>query len=108
MHAAVAQSLWQSVTITPSDEFHLHRLNAAALPQACLQLARELHFRSSFVDSIQDRCPHAPGYLAHLSEPSSEGEDEDLRYDFEPFEDLAPGAEAVLRRLDDNQLHTFR
>lgn len=109
LHADVANPLWQSVTIRASSEFDLHRLDTATLPQAGLQLARELHFRSSFEYVTTNRCPHAQNYLDEKPlEFSSEGKDGDEDPGVEPFEHLAQKAKAVLQRLEDNQLHTFR
>lgn len=108
-HADVANPLWQSVTIRASSEFDLHRLNTTALPQVGLQLARELHFRSSFEYVTQNRCPHAENYLDEKPlEFSSEGKDGDEDPNVELFERLTQKAKAVLQRLEDNQLHTFR
>ncbi|KAI0376289.1 hypothetical protein F5Y04DRAFT_266653 [Hypomontagnella monticulosa] len=110
LHAVVAKTLWHSITIRPLTEYDLHRLSAKTLPQTCLQLARELHFRSSFEFVTRDRCPHSLNYL--YDEPSEvsskyEDEDEDEDPDVEPFERLAQKTKALLQRLEDNQLHTF-
>jgi hypothetical protein len=92
MHAAVARTLWQSVTIRASNEYALHRVAAADLPVSCLQLVRKLHFQSQIHYNTWKRCPHELDNEKHLSR----------------FNRLSKRAESLLGRLEDGQLRGFR
>lgn len=106
--AAVAHILWHFITIMPSSEYNLHRLNTIALPQTGLQLARELHFRASFTLTRRHRCSHMVNDFDEQPDSLLESDDKATDPDTEPFEQLTQKTVAVLRRLEYNQLKAFR
>ncbi|KID73422.1 ATPase family AAA domain-containing protein 3C [Metarhizium brunneum] len=113
MHELVASKLWQSVAIKPRSEYDLHRISVAAFPQSCLQLAKEVHFRSEVQYATIRRCPHAKDH----GDPwrSDDDDDDDINAEYNNDEDsddlrfvcLTKKAESLLRRLEDTQLRSF-
>lgn len=113
MHAVVSKALWRSVTIEPWSEYHLHRIAVAALPQARLQLATQLHFRSDVLYSTKERCPHVrddenPWNTDDEDEFEAKYEDEDEYKDWPRFDRLTQKAKTVLGKLENGQLQSFR
>lgn len=112
MHAAVATTLWRSITIQTWREDCLHSIEVADLPQAYLQLATQLHFHSSIEYVTSKRCPHAHdydnGWNSDSDEVTTEEEDGDEPVDQLPFDRLSQRVKNVLGRLNDDQLRSFR
>lgn len=123
LHKLVAKTLWHSVTVKPPSEFELQRFPAASLPQTCLQLATQLHFRSEIRHAITKRCPHQQDIDSSLfgfdekdldseydtddTGDTDDTDDTDDDHDQPRFDLLSARVESLLVRLEANQLHSF-
>ncbi|KAK7928614.1 hypothetical protein PG985_005612 [Apiospora marii] len=109
-NAAVANLVWQSITIEPYSEDELHRIETTGLQLHCFELATQLHLRSSFGYVTQNRCPHLYEEGEAGLRPASEDEDdnEDGGHDQSHIDRLARKAESVLQQFGKERLRSFR
>ncbi|KAH8900342.1 hypothetical protein GQ53DRAFT_862345, partial [Thozetella sp. PMI_491] len=102
-YQVASKALWKSITITP------HRITAVEPPQACLRLATQLHFSTTFLIWGSLRCPH--GYSEDWCEAENSGgeggRDNEEEGSLSYFDRLVERAKSLLEQLDDGQLHSF-
>lgn len=100
--------------IKPWSEYDLHRISVAALPQTCLQLAKEVHFRSEMQHATTRRCPHAKDHGDPWRSDDDDDDDINAGYKNEEHSDhsrfvcLTKKAEPLLGRFEDTQLQSSR
>ncbi|WQF84562.1 Putative F-box domain-containing protein [Colletotrichum destructivum] len=108
IHDRVELSIWESVRIRPETEARLSLIRGADCPQRALRAAKHLRFHLEISKVTCERCPH---YLdngdPHVPDDEEEYALERPDEEFPRFLRLAREVEALVRRLEDDQLLSF-
>lgn len=109
IHDCVELSIWESVRVRPETEARLSLIRGADCPQRALRAAKHLRFHFEISKVTCERCPH---YLdngdPHVPDDEEAYALERPDEEFPRFLRLAREAEALVGRLEDNQLLSFR
>ncbi|TIC93708.1 hypothetical protein CH35J_009063 [Colletotrichum higginsianum] len=108
IHDRVELSIWESVRVRPETEARLSLIRGADCPLRALRAAKHLRFHFEISKATCERCPH---YLdngdPHVPDDEEEYALERPDEEFPRFLRLAREAEALVRRLEDDQLLSF-